>query len=31
MMDRWDEKNPYEKLLRELMPKKVNDKSNEVP
>lgn len=26
MMDRWDEKNPYEKLLRELMPKKVNDK-----
>lgn len=23
MMDRWDEKNPYEKLLRELMPKKV--------
>lgn len=26
MMDRWDEKNPYEKLLRGLMPKKVNDK-----
>jgi hypothetical protein len=29
MMDRWDEKNPYEKLLRELMPKKVNDKKEE--
>ncbi len=26
MMDRWDEKNPYEKLLRELMPKRVNYK-----
>lgn len=29
MMDRWDEKNPYEKLLRELMPKSVNDKKEE--
>lgn len=29
MMDRWDEKNPYEKLLRELMPKGVNDKKEE--
>lgn len=29
MMDRWDEKNPYEKLLRELMPKRVNDKKEE--
>lgn len=26
MMDRWDEKNPYENLLRELMPKRVNEK-----
>ena len=26
MMDRWDEKNPYEKLLRELMPERVNEK-----
>ena len=26
MMDWWDEKNPYEKLLRELMPKRVNEK-----
>ncbi len=29
MMDRWDEKNPYEKLLLELMPKRVNDKKEE--
>lgn len=26
MMDRWDEKNPYEKLLRELMSKRVDNK-----
>lgn len=26
MMDRWDEKNPYEKLLRELMPQRVDNK-----
>ena len=29
MMDRWDEKNPYEKLLREFMPKRMNDKKEE--